>query len=105
MQMSHRRPFAAALAMGLALAVLLVFAKPSPAPVAPRNCGMITVDGQRYQIKADQVRCKTAKRQSRRYLNRGTRPAGFQCRGYSSSSTALRFRCWEGKKSIVAINR
>ena len=105
MPLSYRSPFIAAFALALAVAVLLVFATPSPAPVAPRNCGMMTVKGKRYQVKADQVRCRTAKPQARRYLREGTRPSGFDCRRYSGSSTALKFRCWKGKKSILAIKR
>jgi hypothetical protein len=105
MQTSYRGHWVGAPAFALAVAVLLVAAAPSPAPVAPRNCGMITVEGKRYQVKADQVRCRTARPQARRYLARGVRPAGFTCRSYNSSSTALKFRCWKGKKSILAIKR
>ncbi|MGH2947417.1 MAG: hypothetical protein ACRDPC_14385 [Solirubrobacteraceae bacterium] len=102
--MPHRRPVVAAFAFGLSLALLLVTAAPSPAPVEPRNCGMITVKGKRYQIKADQVRCRTAKTRARRYLRSQARPSGYRCRSYDSS-TKLKFRCWKGKRVYFAIRR
>jgi len=92
------------LAFALTVAVLLVAAAPSPAPVAPRNCGMMTVEGKRYQVKADQIRCSTAKTRTRRYLREGDRPRGYSCRNYGSS-TALKFRCWKRERVFFAIRR
>ncbi len=92
------------LAFGLSVALLLVTAAPSPAPVQPRNCGKITVKGKRYQIKADQVRCAVAKERARDYLRTSSRPSGYRCRSYDSG-TALKFRCWKGKRVYFAIRR
>jgi hypothetical protein len=103
MQMSERVPVAVT-AFALAIAVLLVAAAPSPAPVEPRNCKMIRVEGDRYQIKADQIRCKQAKRWARGYLARRSRPSGYRCRNFDAS-TRLEFRCWKGRRVYFAIRR
>jgi hypothetical protein len=103
MQMSYRVPVAIA-AFALAVTVLLVAAAPSPAPVAPRNCGMMNVKGKRYQVKADQIPCPRAKRWSRTYLSRRSRPSGYTCRNFDSS-TALKFRCSKGVRVFFAIRR
>jgi hypothetical protein len=102
--MTYRRPAVATLAFALSVAVLLVMAAPSPAPVAPRNCGMMSVEGQRYQVKADQIRCRTAKTWTRRYLRDADRPSRYRCRSYSSSR-ALKFRCWKRQRVFFAIRR
>jgi hypothetical protein len=100
---THRLPVAA-FAFGLAVAALLVTAAPSPAPVAPRNCGMMTVKSARYQVKADQIKCRRAKTWTRRYLGQGERPSGYSCKKYGSS-TALKFRCRKGQRVFFAIRR
>jgi hypothetical protein len=92
------------LATALAVAVLLATAAPSPAPVAPRNCGMMTVKSKRYQVKADQIRCRTAKSWTRSYLTGSDRPSGYKCRNYGSS-TKLKFRCWKRERVFFAIKR
>jgi len=102
--MTYRRSTVAGLAFTLAVALLLVMAAPSPAPVEPRNCGMMTVKGQRYQVKADQIRCRTAKTWTRRYLRESDRPSGYRCRSYRSG-TALKFRCWKRQRVFFAIRR
>jgi len=88
----------------LAALLLLVFAAPSPAPVAPRKCGDITVKHKRYLVKADQVRCTTAKKWSRRYLNDSWHPSGYTCRR-GDSQTQLKFRCWKHERTYFAIKR
>ena len=74
------------------------------ATVPPKNCGKITVKSKRYQIKADQMRCDTAKTYSRRYLSRRARPAATVARSYSGG-TALKFRCSKSVKVFFAIRR
>jgi hypothetical protein len=101
MPMSFR---GSAIAAALAAIILLTTAAPSPAPVAPRNCGMMTVEGKRYQVKADQIRCRTAKTWTRRYLSRSDRPGGYSCRNYGSG-TKLKFRCWKRERVFFAIKR
>ena len=87
--------------MCLALAVA---AGPAGAIVPPKNCGMQSVEGKRYQIKADQMRCTTAKTYSRRYLSTGRRPSGYSCRNYTSA-TKLKFRCARSVRVFFAIRR
>jgi hypothetical protein len=88
----------------LAALLLLAFPAPSPAPVAPRKCGEITVKSRDYLVKADQIRCKTARPWARRYLSERWRPSGYACRNGSSGS-ALKFRCWKGERTYFAIKR
>ena len=89
----------------LALVALAVSAGAATAIVPPKNCGMQTVSGKRYQIKADQMRCRTAKRYSRRYLASRRRPSGYSCRSFRASETKLKFRCAKGIRVFFAIRR
>jgi hypothetical protein len=91
-----------ALVLGLALAAVAV--PQAGAIVPPKNCGMITVKGHRYQIKADQMRCGSAITYSRRYLRSHTRPSGFRCSDYGSG-TKLKFRCSKNIRVFFAIKR
>ena len=101
---SHRLSVAG-LAFGLAVVLLLLTAAPSPAPTAPRNCGMMTVEGDRYQVKADQIKCKT-----REVVDppvprrRPTGRSGYSCKHYDAS-TALEFRCRKCVRVFFAIRR
>jgi hypothetical protein len=90
--------------VGLALAAALVLGTAAGATVPPKNCGMLSVKGKRYQIKADQMRCTSAKTYSRRYLRSHTGPSGYSCRDYSSS-TKLKFRCSKRVRVFFAIRR
>jgi hypothetical protein len=74
------------------------------APVAPKNCGMVASKGKRYNIKADQIRCRTARRQARRYLGSNRKPRGYTCRNYGRG-TSIEFRCWKGQRELFAIRR
>ena len=88
-----------------ALALAVVFA-PSQAwaPVPPKNCGMLASKGKRYNIKADQMRCRTARKHSRRYLASHRKPRGYSCRDYGRG-TSIKFRCSKGQRVIFAIRR
>ena len=46
----------------ITLALVVALAGPAWAPVPPRNCGMLEAKGKRFNIKADQIRCRTARR-------------------------------------------
>ena len=61
-------------------------------------------ESKRYQIKADQIRCATAKTYARRYLSRHSRPSGYRCTDFTSS-TKLKFRCAKGVRVFFAIKR
>lgn len=89
----------------LAVVALALSAATATAIVPPANCGMQTVSSKRYQIKADQLRCSTAKRYSRTYLSSGRRPSGYRCRNYRASDTRLKFRCAKGVRTFFAIRR
>ncbi|HEX8102086.1 MAG TPA: hypothetical protein VF533_05720 [Solirubrobacteraceae bacterium] len=83
----------------LALAV----AQPAGAIVPPKDCGTTTVKHKRYDIKADQMRCKKAKKYSRAFLRSKDKPRGYRCKSYKASQTKLRFRCERGVKVFFAI--
>jgi hypothetical protein len=87
--------------LGVALAVGVEGAW---APVPPKNCGDLVTGGKRFNIKADQLRCRRARRYSRSYLAEHHRPRGFSCRTYGRE-TAIRFRCSKGVKVFFAIRR
>jgi hypothetical protein len=91
--------------LSLALIALALSAGAASAIVPPKNCGMQSVSGHRYQIKADQMRCRTAKRYSRSYLASHHRPSGYSCRNYKASETKLKFRCAKGIRVFFAIRR
>jgi hypothetical protein len=74
------------------------------APVPPRNCGFMDVRGKTYNIKADQIRCRRARRYARRYLRTHVRPSGYSCKDYGRG-TSIKFRCSKGAKVLFAIRR
>jgi hypothetical protein len=90
--------------LGLVLAVALTAAPAATATVPPKNCGMLTVKSKRYQIKADQMRCRTAKSYSRTYLRTHARPSGYRCADYGGG-TKLKFRCSKQVRVFFAIRR
>ena len=73
-------------------------------PVPPRDCGMLDVGGKRFNVKSDQIRCRTARRYARSYLVSADAPRGFSCRDYGRE-TRIRFRCSKGAKVLFAIRR
>jgi hypothetical protein len=94
------------LAVATATLALMVALAPTRAwaPVPPRNCGMMDVRGKTYNIKADQIRCRRARRYARRYLRTHQRPSGYTCRDYPRT-TSIKFRCSKGAKVLFAIRR
>jgi len=86
------------------LAVAVALAPQAWAPVPPRNCGMLEAKGRVFNIKADQLRCRKARRYARRYLVNHRRPRGYSCRDYGRS-TSIKFRCSKGARVIFAIRR
>jgi hypothetical protein len=89
---------------GLAGAVLVLASAPAGAIVPPKDCGFMTVSSHRYNIKADQMRCATARSYSSSYLRRHRAPRGYSCHDYKSG-TKLKFRCSHGIKVFFAIKR
>ena len=95
---------AAGLAIAGILALALFVSAGATATVPPKNCGKLSVSGKRYQIKADQMRCTTAKTYSRRYLSSHDKPSGYRCNNYGAS-TKLKFRCSKCVRVFFAIKR
>ena len=87
-----------------ALIGVLVAAAPAGATVPPRNCGFMTVKAKRYNVKADQVRCRKARGYAQTYLQTRIRPSGYSCRNFGAE-TAMKFRCTSGIKVFFAIKR
>ncbi len=101
----HNRPLRRACLTAVALTIACAaFAAPSTAIVPPTDCGVIKVKGKRYDIKADQLRCKTAKPYASKYLSTHRRPTGYSCRDFGKE-TKLKFRCSRGIKVFFAIKR
>lgn len=75
----------AAIAVAAALA-----AAPAPAIVPPKNCGSITVRHHRYNIKADQLPCASARTYAARFLGANRRPPGYTCRRFKDSALVAR---------------
>jgi hypothetical protein len=92
----------AALALTAVLAVTVLVAA-AQATVPPRNCGPLTVGSKHYVIKADQLRCKTAKSDAKAYLVSRKKPKGFSCRDFTGSK--MTFRCNKGIQVFFAIRR
>jgi hypothetical protein len=90
--------------MAAMLALVVAFAPGQAwAPVPPKNCGMLKANGKRFNIKADQLRCRTARTYARRYLSRH-RLRGYNCRDYGRG-TSIEFRCSKGARVVFAIRR
>ena len=70
----------------------------------PKNCGMLEVGSKRFQVKADQIRCRTARKYARSYLVSSRKPSGYRCRNYGRE-TKIKFRCSKGKRVLFAIRR
>ena len=87
-----------------ALALMLFAAPPAPAPVPPRDCGMLDVRGKRFNVKADQIRCRTARTYARSYLRDSREPSGYRCRDYGRT-TSIEFRCSKGDRVLFAVRR
>jgi hypothetical protein len=87
---------AGALAAGPAIA---------PAVVPPRDCGRMSVDGKRYQVKVDQIACKSGKSYAKTYIQRRTKPSGYTCKRYPSRKNRVAFYCNNGRKIFFAIRR
>jgi len=85
-------------------AVALASALPASAVVPPTNCGNVKVKGDKFNVKADQIRCKKAKRFAVDYLKHKDHPRGYKCENYGAG-TRIEFRCAKGIKVFFAIRR
>ena len=74
-----------------AVVAALIATGPASAIVPPKDCGRVTVSHKRYNIKADQLKCDSARRYSITYLKSRTKPRHYRCYRYSGSK--LVFKC------------
>jgi hypothetical protein len=93
--MTHITRFAVILATGAGLVGASLAAAPAGAIVPPKDCKIITVGGKRYNIKSDQLKCKTARQYSATYLRTHHKPSGYVCNRYTGSKIV--FRCVAAK--------
>ncbi len=99
------RPLKSLVLIGLLAALVLALTPASaPARVPPKDCGFMKVDGKRFNVRSDQLRCRPARRYAKRYLDRGRRPRGYRCKDYGRE-TAIEFRCSKGDAVFFAIRR
>lgn len=89
----------------LATAALVALPAGAPAVVPPRDCGMLTVEGKRYQAKVDQIACTDGKSYIKRWLTKRTHPRGYRCSSFKSRKNRVRFQCANGVKVYLAIRR
>lgn len=90
--------------IALAALITALTATTAPAIVPPADCGPMEVQGKRYKIKADQLRCKPARAFALDYLKSGDRPRGYTCQKGEPGSK-LAFRCFKGIKEFFGIRR
>jgi hypothetical protein len=95
------RPVVLAAVLGAALMIPTA----ATAVVPPKNCGTMSVKGKRFQVKADQISCRSGRRYAARFLRRGSKPRGYRCRDYPSRKGRVDFYCNNGRKIFFAIRR
>lgn len=78
--MRTARPRAALAVVAAALAAGALPPAASEAVVPPRNCGTMEVGSKVWQVKADQLRCRRARRYARGYLVSREVPSPYRCR-------------------------
>ena len=94
-----------ALLLATAAAALLALPTLATAVVPPKNCGTMTVSGKRYQVKADQISCRSGREYAKRFITSGRKPSGYRCRDYPSRKGRVDFYCNDGRKIFFAIRR
>ncbi len=94
-------PLACAAVLAAALGVLA--AAPARAVVPPRDCDTMREGGKRYAVKAHRLRCPTARRYARRWLESRRRPAGWRCT--QPRNTRLKLHCSRGVRVFFVIRR
>lgn len=78
--MTTYRKRASLTALAAALCCALGSTATTQAVLPPRDCGTMEVRGKDWRVKADQVRCRRARRISRRYIRTRDAPAAYRCR-------------------------
>ena len=93
------------LLIAAAVAALGLLPGTAGAVVPPKSCGTKTVKGKLYQVKADQISCRKARRSVKRFIKRGKKPSGYTCKDYESEKGRVDFSCNDGRKVFFAIRR
>ena len=93
------------LLLAAALVAALTMTTAATAVVPPKNCGTMSVKGKRYQVKADQISCRSGRRYASRYLRTERKPSGYRCRDYPSKRGRVDFYCNNGRKIFFAVRR
>ena len=62
-----------------------------------KKCGLMAKGKKTYRVRGVAVRCKFARRWTKRYLRRGREARGFDC--FSSNAPDVPFYCKKGDKS------
>ena len=88
-----------------AVAALLALPLAADAVVPPKNCGTMTVSGKRYQVKADQISCRSGREHARRFIKTGRKPRGYRCRDYPTKRGRVDFYCNNARKIFFAVRR
>jgi hypothetical protein len=86
-----------------ALVLALLVAAPAGATVPPRDCKTLRADGKRFGVKSHLLRCPTARRYARRWLDDRRRPQGWSCT--QPRGTLLKLHCTRGKRTLFVIRR
>ena len=87
----------------LALALAAAMAAPAAATVPPRDCKTLRADGKRFGVKSHLLRCATARRYARRWLDDRRRPRGWRCT--QPRGTLLKLHCTRGERTFFVIRR
>ena len=98
-------PRLVAVAATVTIGALAGGAATAPAVVPPKDCGRMTVEGKRYQVKVDQISCRSGKRYTKTYLTSSRKPSGYTCRRYTARKGRVTFTCNDGRKQFFAIRR
>jgi hypothetical protein len=89
--------------LAVALLIALAAATPAAATVPPRDCKTMRADGKRYGVKSHMLRCPTARRYARKWLDTRKRPQGWSCT--QPRDTALKLHCTRGIRTFFVIRR
>jgi hypothetical protein len=89
--------------LAVAVLIALAAATPAAATVPPRDCRTMRADGKRYGVKSHMLRCPTARKYARKWLDTRQRPKGWRCT--QPRDTALKLHCTRGIRTFFVIRR
>ena len=89
----------------LVLAAVLALPLGAGAVVPPKNCGIMRIEGKRFQVKVDQITCRTGRSYASRYVRSDRRPRGYRCKDYPRRRNRVNFYCNDGRRIFFGIAR